>query len=65
MPPYEPPDPIRQMDLPHRRIYGLLLMFPIYGLEARIGQRPPPPITHPEYYYGFVGTTLATPTSLS
>ena len=40
-------------------IYGLLLISPHYFLEARIGRDYPPPITHPEYFYGFVGVTLA------
>lgn len=40
-------------------IYGLLLIPPHYFLEARIGRDYPPPITHPEYFYGFVGVTLA------
>jgi hypothetical protein len=31
---------------------------PLYFLEARIGEQQPPPITHPEYFYGFVGVTL-------
>src|SRR5262245_57410269 len=38
-------------------IYGLLVVFPLYFLEARIGEQQPPPITHPEYFYGFVGVT--------
>lgn len=40
-------------------IYGLLVMTPLYFLESRIGRDTPPPITHPEYFYGFVGVTLA------
>ena len=36
-------------------IYGLLVVTPMYLLEARIGEQQPPPITHPEYFYGFVG----------
>jgi len=40
-------------------IYGLLILAPIYFLETAIGQRTPPPITHPEYFYGFLGTGLA------
>jgi hypothetical protein len=39
-------------------IYGLLTMLPLYGMEARIG-RDSPPITHPEYFYGFIGVTVA------
>ena len=40
-------------------IYGLLVLAPGYFLEARMGYDYPPPITHPEYYYGFVGLGLA------
>jgi len=36
-------------------IYGLLVMPPLYFLEAHIGREQPPAITHPEYFYGFVG----------
>lgn len=39
-------------------IYGLLVLLPLYFLEAKIGRDNPPPITHPEYYYGFIGVTL-------
>ena len=34
-------------------IYGLLVIVPIFFLEGRIGRDYPPPITHPEFYYGF------------
>ena len=40
-------------------IYGLLVLAPGYFLEARVGHDYPPPITHPEYYYGFIGLGLA------
>ena len=40
-------------------IWGLLIMVPQYFLEARIGRTAPPPITHPEYFYGFIGVTVA------
>jgi len=40
-------------------IYGLLAVAPQYFLEARTGQDYPPPVTHPEFYYGFVGVTIA------
>jgi hypothetical protein len=39
--------------------YGLALMPAMYFLEGRISREQPPAITHPEYYYGFVGVTLA------
>lgn len=40
-------------------IYGLLVLLPQYFMEARIGRDMPPPITHPEYFYGFVGLAVA------
>jgi hypothetical protein len=40
-------------------IWGLLIIFPMYFLESRISEQQPPPITHPEYYYGFVGVALS------
>ncbi|HET7112162.1 MAG TPA: hypothetical protein VFI57_00900 [Pyrinomonadaceae bacterium] len=40
-------------------IYGLLVLLPLYFLEEKTGRDDPPPITHPEYYYGFVGVAAA------
>jgi len=40
-------------------IYGLLAVAPIYFSEGQIARLFPPAITHPEYYYGFAGVTLA------
>ena len=40
-------------------VYGILVIAPLYFMEARIGHDDPPAITHPEYFYGFVGITLA------
>jgi hypothetical protein len=39
--------------------YGLLALLPMYFLEERIGRDTPPPITHPEYFYGFLGVGVA------
>ena len=39
-------------------IYGILLLAPFYFLEKSIGLATAP-ISHPEYFYGFVGTALA------
>jgi hypothetical protein len=39
-------------------IYGILVLAPQYFLEGRVGQDYPPPITHPEYFYGFIGLAL-------
>jgi len=40
-------------------VYGLLAMLPQYFLEAQVGRDSPPPITHPEFFYGFIGVTVA------
>lgn len=39
--------------------YGVLVLLPQYFMEARIGRDFPPPVTHPEHFYGFVGVALA------
>ena len=39
-------------------IYGLIVLAPQYFFEARTGHDYPPPITHPEYYYGFIGLAV-------
>jgi hypothetical protein len=39
--------------------YGLLVMTPQYLLEKKIGLDTPPAITHPEYFYGFIGIVVA------
>jgi hypothetical protein len=40
-------------------VYGVLVLLPQYFMEARVGRDFPPPITHPEHYYGFIGVALA------
>ena len=40
-------------------ILGLLGLVPIYFTETQIGIDTPPPITHPEFFYGFVGVAIA------
>ncbi len=40
-------------------IYGLLALLPQYFLEEKNGRDFPPAITHPEYYYGFIGVAVA------
>lgn len=40
-------------------VYGLVALLPQYFLEAETGRRLPPPVTHPEYYYGFIGVAVA------
>jgi hypothetical protein len=39
-------------------IYGLIVLLPSYFLKEQIGRDYPPAITHPEYYYGFVGLAV-------
>jgi hypothetical protein len=40
-------------------IYGLIVLLPQYFLEERIGRDDPPPITHPEHFYAFLGVAVA------
>jgi len=40
-------------------IWGILITLPLYLLINLIGRRSPPAINHTEFYYGFVGVTLA------
>lgn len=40
-------------------VYGLVVLLPQYLLEAKNGRDFPPAITHPEYYYGFIGVAVA------
>jgi hypothetical protein len=40
-------------------IWGILVLTPLYFLFDRIGRQDPPPVTHPGFYYGFVGVGLA------
>ncbi len=40
-------------------IWGVLVLTPLYFIFDLIGQKDPPPITHPAFYYGFVSVGLA------
>lgn len=40
-------------------IWGLLVLTPLYFMFNIIGTQDPPPITHPAFYYGFIGAALA------
>src|SRR6266481_5978450 len=40
-------------------IWGVLVIMPLYFLFDLIGKNDPPAITHPGFYYGFVGCALA------
>lgn len=39
-------------------IYGLLILTPFLFLERRIAEAAPGGLSHPEYYYGFIGAAL-------
>lgn len=38
--------------------WGVLVLTPLYFIYDKIGIQDPPPITHPAFYYGFVGVAL-------
>jgi hypothetical protein len=40
-------------------IWGLVVITPLYFMFDLIGRKDPPPITHPGFFYGFVGLALA------
>jgi hypothetical protein len=40
-------------------IWGLLVITPLYFMFDLIGRNDPPPITHPGFFYGFLGVALA------
>lgn len=40
-------------------IWGVLVITPLYFMFDVIGRKDPPPITHPAFFYGFVGAALA------
>lgn len=39
-------------------VFGVLLLTPLYFMFDMAGRLDPPPITHPQFYYGFVGLAL-------
>jgi hypothetical protein len=39
-------------------IWGVLVVTPLYFMFDLIGRQDPPPITHPGFFYGFVGVAL-------
>ena len=39
-------------------IWGVLVLTPLYFMFDAIGRDAPPAITHPQYFYGFVGVAL-------
>lgn len=40
-------------------VWGFLVITPLYFMFDLIGRKDPPPITHPGFFYGFVGCALA------
>jgi hypothetical protein len=38
---------------------GIVEIAPLYFYEAALGRTDPPAVTHPEFYYGFLGVVLA------
>jgi hypothetical protein len=40
-------------------VWGILILTPLYFIFDMIGRQDPPPITHPAFYYGFVGLGLS------
>jgi len=40
-------------------IWGLVIVTPLYFLYDTVGRQYPPPVTHPDFYYGFASVTLA------
>jgi hypothetical protein len=40
-------------------VWGIVLLAPLYFMLDLIGAQDPPPITHPGFFYGFVGVALA------
>jgi hypothetical protein len=40
-------------------VYGLFVLAPHYFMEAKVGRDSDVEVTHPEYFYGFVGVALA------
>lgn len=39
--------------------WGLIILPPLYFMYDAIGQQYPPPVTHPDFYYGFLAITVA------
>ena len=40
-------------------VWGLLILTPLYFTFDLVGRQYPPPITHPDLYYGFIGLAIA------
>jgi hypothetical protein len=40
-------------------VYGMMALIPQYFMEGAWSLRFPPPVTHPEHFYGFMGVAIA------
>jgi len=40
-------------------VYGVVVLFPMYFLEDKLGRDFPPATNHPEQYYAFISVALA------
>ena len=40
-------------------LFGLAVLLPQYFMEGRLGRDFPPPVNHPEHFYGFIGVAAA------
>jgi hypothetical protein len=40
-------------------VWGMLVLTPLYFMFDFVGRQYPPPVTHPDFYYGFIGVALA------
>jgi hypothetical protein len=38
--------------------WGILILTPLYFMFEKIGRQDPPPITHPQFFYGFVSVAI-------
>jgi hypothetical protein len=39
-------------------IWGVVVLLPLYFSFDLVGRQYPPPITHPDFFYGFVGVAI-------
>jgi uncharacterized membrane protein YuzA (DUF378 family) len=39
-------------------VWGFLILLPMYFSVDKLSEQNPPPVTHTEFYYGFVGLAL-------
>src|SRR6266481_3591570 len=40
-------------------MYGIVVLVPPLFLESKFGRDNPPPVTHPEFFYGFFAVAIA------